>query len=174
MKPWKGLNPRVRQTLTLEPAPWKGRINHREMAPSLELACELKVMEDTKDSLDNSHEGPEREDPASIVTNGQIRAGRLRGELLDLNCTYSSRQATGRASGSQLYIICVIGHFIRMRRRLGLVALPSSGRICRRRDGLTNILPDRLTPARSCTCRKFGCRPGIPDISIPCCSLWWR
>jgi hypothetical protein len=57
------------------------------MAPSLELACELKVMEDTKDSLDNSHEGPEREDPASIVTNGQIRAGRLRGELLDLNYT---------------------------------------------------------------------------------------
>jgi hypothetical protein len=59
----------MRQTFTFEPGPRKGGIDDTKVAPAFQLSGELKVMEDTKDSLDNLHERPEREAPASIVTN---------------------------------------------------------------------------------------------------------
>jgi len=43
------------------------------MAAPVELARKFEVMEDTKDSLDDSHERLEREAPALIVTNRKKR-----------------------------------------------------------------------------------------------------
>ena len=43
------------------------------MTAPVELSGKFKVMEDTKDSLDYSHERLEREAPALIVTNRKKR-----------------------------------------------------------------------------------------------------
>jgi hypothetical protein len=46
----------VRQAFTLKTPPGKGGVYDGEMSTPLKLASQLKVMKDTENSLNNSHE----------------------------------------------------------------------------------------------------------------------
>jgi hypothetical protein len=56
MDPGKGLNAGWRKTFTPKTLPGKGGVDGGKVSAAFQLASQLEVMEDTKDSLNDSHE----------------------------------------------------------------------------------------------------------------------
>jgi hypothetical protein len=95
MQPGKGLNFVMGKTFALEPLPRKGRVDYGKMASPLQFACEFEVVEDAKDSLNDSHEGSK---------------GEGLGRWYHVDCSgYEWGMDEGKAlCGASVYIICVI------------------------------------------------------------------
>jgi hypothetical protein len=59
MEPGESLDLFAGKAFALEPRPGTGGIDSFKMAATVEFARQFKVMEYTKDSLDNAHKGPD-------------------------------------------------------------------------------------------------------------------